>query len=286
MKKTLYALSSVLLLSVSVFAQNTELINGKLRATIGPQGETTPNGNYSFLEILDGDDWISLMFESGLIIGGQDPNGELVLFTTTDGPLEAGIRDLGVEIGAPWRVTGEQIAAHLADYNDNGVVDDRISEIFAWPGTSSVFSEEYNGFPLYGPDGIYHMAGYWDQNLNANYNPDIGEYPILWVRGCLDREPRSIPAEIVFIPVLLRDADGELLFDVRFTAFRFGCEENESVISNTIFVQYQITNVSDMQFDNTFVGYWADGDLGCFADDYMGVFPDRNTAYFLSLIHI
>lgn len=280
MKKMLCALLGALLLSVFALAQTTEFVNGRLRANIGPQGETTSNEAQGFLEIQDGADWISLLFESGLLIGGIDANDELVLYTTRGASLEAGIRDLGVEVGSPWLVTGEQIAAHLADFNDNGVVDDPIFDIFAWPGTASAFSEEYNGFPLWDQGNIYRMAGFWDQTFNGSYTPQVGDYPIVFVRGCLDQEPRTIPAEMLFIPIQLRDANEQLIFDVLLTAFRFGCEEEDSVIGNTIFLHYQIINVSGSSFDDMYIGYWADGDLGCFTDDYFGVFPDRNTMYF------
>ncbi len=281
MKKTLYALSSVLLLSVSSFAQNTELINGRLRATIGSQGQTTfVNPGHSFLDVMEDGEWVSLILEAGLLIGGQDPNGELVLYSTQGADLEAGIRDLGVEISQPWRVTGEQILAHLADYNDNGVVDNPIFEIFAWPGTGSASSEEYNGFPLWDDQNIFQMSGFWDSVSNGSYFPSQGDYPIVSIRGCLDAEPRTIPEEMIFIPILLRDDNGQLVFEVQLTAFRFGCEEMGSAIGNSLFFHYKILNVSGMQFDNVYVGYWADGDLGCYRDDYLGVFDDRKAVYF------
>ena len=84
-------------------------------------------------------------------ICGLDPAGNLRAACEMDDQFvsdwKPGIR--GIDNSAKvWKVTKEQITSHLADYEDNGVIDDPIAEIFSWPGTENPFSQLFNGFDI------------------------------------------------------------------------------------------------------------------------------------------
>lgn len=273
--KTLSALAGTLLFCLSALAQPTQFVNGQLRATFGPNGATLTN-THSFLELKDGDDWISLLYDAGLLVGGIAADGTTKLFTTRGATLEAGFRGIDAEVETPWRVTRDQIDTHRADFADNGVIDNPVPEIYAWPGRANSFSEEYNGYSLFGA-GTNNLASFWDENSNGLYEPDRGDFPVLPVRGCLGFP--VAPTEMMLYPILLRDGD-DVFFQIYLTVFRSDCFTAGSTVNNTIYLHYKIINYSGQQLDNTYVGYWADGDLGCFTDDYVGTFADRSAVYF------
>ena len=216
------------------------------------------------------------MFESGLLIAGVTQEGETKLFSTQGADIEAGISGVEADIAPPWRISREQIEAHRADFADNGVIDDPIPAVFSWPGRANRFSEEYNGFSLIGA-GTTGIAPFWDEDLDGIYDPDRGDFPILGVRGCQDLP--VAPAEMLFYPILLREGD-EVAFQVFLTAFRYNCSSAGSAVNNALYLHYKLVNLTGDTFEDSYLGYWADGDIGCFTDDYLGVFPDRDALYF------
>jgi hypothetical protein len=102
-------------------------------------------------------------------------------------PIEFG------DVNKVWRVTREEILEHLEDVQNNDF-STPVASVFAWPGRSNPYFEEYNGF-----SNPYHSllgsAGFWDQNGDGTYDPMEGDYPILEIRGC--NEP-VIPSEMLW----------------------------------------------------------------------------------------
>ena len=278
--KNIIGICCLTLLSFSMtFAQTSELRNGRLRATFGASGATAPVSTPAFMEIQQGEDWVSLIYEMGLLIAGVTPEGETLIFSTRGTNLEGGIRGVDVEITSPWRVTSDQVAAHRADIADNGVIDDPIPAIFAWPGRANPFFEQYNGYDLIGA-GSDRLASFFDENTEGIYNPEQGDYPILPLRGCLEFAEGIVPTELLLYPILLRDFEDNLVFQVFLSVFRFGCEEEGAAQNNSIFFHYDIRNYSGLTLEETYFGCFIDGDLGCYTDDYLGVFEDRFGVYF------
>ncbi|MEL7250803.1 MAG: T9SS type A sorting domain-containing protein [Bacteroidota bacterium] len=276
MNKFFYTLLMASLIQVTGFAQVEQIVNEQIRANFAPNGATTSTspGN-SFIEVQEGEQWLSLLRESGLLIAGVAPDGETKFYNTRGADIEVGFEGVEAEVQAPWRITREQVLAHRADFEDNGVVDNPIPEIFAWPGRGNRFSEEYNGHPL--SNSFANLAPFWDQDANGIYDPDEGDYPILGVRGCLGNP--SVPSEMMFYPILIRDG-AEVFSKVFLTAFRYDCFAEGTAVNNTLFLHYQVVNSSELTFEDTYIGYFADGNSGCFADDYLGVFPDQQAVYF------
>jgi len=61
-------------------------------------------------------------------------------------------------------------------------------------------------------------------------------------------------------------------------AYGFNCPEDEA-LHNTLFMEYHITNRSDMDYSDCAVGLWNDFDLGNAQDDYVGSDVSRNLFY-------
>lgn len=282
MKKMLTLVIACFLLGILFGQEPVDLTNGSLSARFTAAGATVPD-NGAFLELEKEGQRLSLMYEVGLFVSGFDPAGNLKTYTTRGADVEPGIIGLDAEITVPWRVTSEQVAAHLADFADNGSIDNPIPEIYAWPGRGNPNFEAYNGYPLALPEG--DTGGqFWDEDQDGVYDPSQGDYPLYLVRGC--GSSAVVPTEMLLYPFALSavGTDDFKSIQVYLTAFRLGCEETEGTVNNALFLNYRMTllplETGAGNLDNSYVGFFLDGDIGCYADDYVGTFPLRNAVYF------
>jgi hypothetical protein len=282
MKKTLNLFIALSFVGFLFGQEPVYLTNGDLSAQFTSNGATTPS-NGAFLELEKEGQKLSLMYEVGLFVSGFDPAGNLKTYTTRGTEVESGIIGVDATITMPWRVTSDQVAAHLADFMDNGTIDDPIPAIYAWPGNGNPDFEEYNGYSL-GLDSGVAVGQFWDGNLNGIYEPSQGEYPAYFTQGC--GSSLVVPTEMLLYPFALSavGSDNFESVQVYLTAFRFGCTEEEGTLNNSLFLSYRVA-LFPLEFgaeplDSTYIGFFIDGDIGCYADDYVGTFPLRNSVYF------
>jgi len=172
---------------------------GKVKARITPTGiHPDSTGGFLFESGIPGQPAKNLLSHLTPWVGGIDPGGNIKLACEMDDPLvsdwQAGFRGVP-NSGKVWKVTIEQIATHLNDYQDNGVIDNPIPEIFAWPAQGNSFSTYYNGFAM---DSIFppNRPPFYDFDGNGKYNPEKGDYPEGPNLGSLPIFPR----EMVFTP--------------------------------------------------------------------------------------
>ncbi len=216
-------------------------------------------------------------------MGGVDPAGNLQVACELD---DAGVSDWVPGIrGVPnsgkiWKVTRDQILAHISDFNDNGVVDNPIPEIFSWPGQGNPFSGAYNGFDV-SPSWSAFLPGFQDKNNDGVYNPESGEYPEVAIRGHSNVLAIS---QLVYTP-FFNDTTGLLTHgrsvhtDVGLQAFTYFCE-NQDFIENSVFLAYRFKFLGNEPMDSTFFGIYADYDIGDPHDDYLGaMLPGRSMVY-------
>jgi len=64
------------------------------------------------------------------------------------------------------------------------------------------------------------------------------------------------------------------------TAFAFSCPE-EQILHNSVFMSCRISNKNETQYKvkNSILLNSVDPQVGCYLDDYVGCFPDLNSAY-------
>ncbi|MFK7775915.1 MAG: hypothetical protein AB8F94_27575, partial [Saprospiraceae bacterium] len=75
-----------------------------------------------------------------------------------------------------WEVFGTEIKQHIEDFEDDGIVANKQSNIYSYPAHQNPFFEDIHGFPLLNsPQGL---APFWDNDGDGNYNPDNGDYPL------------------------------------------------------------------------------------------------------------
>jgi hypothetical protein len=274
-----------LTLTLSSYSQETiEVQNNRLRASLSSNGALANSNDQSWLSYEQDGDLISLVYQAGLWLGGINEEGNLFVADTRDGGLPgpqlefpgSGQTEI-IPYNKVWTVTAEEIADHIADFEDNGVIDNPQVAVFGWPGRGNPFFNDYY------PDIVLNQttvqyAQFLDVNGTATYEPDQGEYPILGIRGCYEGIP-IIPTAMHWTMFSILDSNTDsVIIDVAMTLFYFGCEEEEHPLSNTMFVQYTLFNGLKSHTD-VYLGQFLDPDLGCPFDDYSGSFPERHTAY-------
>lgn len=219
----------------------------------------------------------SPIFANGLFLGAQEIfNGLYVAAETyntysdfSPGPLSNYDIANANNWDRVWKITLQQIRAHILDFLDNGIVDNPDPDIFEWPAYMNAFAEGKNNVPLLVNQP---MAPFNDLNHNGIYEPNFGEYPsmkgdqMLWFafNDNYQRHTQSL--------------GNPLNVQVTGCAYEYDCS-NLSNLYNSVFVEYNITNKSPISYDDFYFGQWMDYDLGNFGNDRVGCDTLSNSFY-------
>ncbi len=271
---------------ISTAATDLDANNVNARLAIG--GDlwwSGSDGRYIVPKPVGNDPEVTAFHVGGLWIGGFDSGSNLKLagqvygraFGKTDyfpGPLSGSgqtILDDCINYDRFWTTNSTDINAHIADWADNGVIDGPIPQsILAWPGRGNPFFESIHGFEL--PFGNQGMAPFYDNNFDGIYEPENGDYPNIngadqgtwWVfndAGGIHSETGGNPTQM----------------EIQVLAYAYA-STNEN-INNATFYDYKFVNHAADQIDSTYVALWADPDLGCYIDDYVGCDTAHNLGY-------
>src|ERR1035437_189761 len=116
------------------------------------------------------------------------------------------------------------------------------------------------------------LAPYYDNNGDGQYNPGDGDYPL--IKG----------DQAVFF--IFNDNDsahsetGGLKMKIQINAMAYAFNNpNDSILDNTIFLNYQVFNFSENNYDSMYVGNWTDMDIGNPLDDFVGCDVVRSAYY-------
>lgn len=254
------------------------------------------NGRYIVPKPAPGFDEVSSLFAGAVWIGGVDRAGNIKLAASdyaqgnsTDfypGPLD----DLGQTEQAicnQWdeffQVYGEDVRKHAA-YTQAGPIgcDTIVDGVKYWPGKGNPFFAEKYGFEL--PE--QSLAPFWDEDLDGIYNPCVGDFPIVDIRGC-EPETRSqalelLPDEMIYWiyndnggPHRLSRASA-IQMEVRVQAFAYATNDE---INDMTFYRYKLVNRAEDAIGDCYFAMWIDPDLGCHTDDYIGCDVERSLMY-------
>ena len=303
MKKLLFSLVFCTV-SVLSFAQNCPI----------PQAQIDLHGNHVMARILNNGNLFtnkidgqflpnpdpnsaqnpSTIFAAGIWMGGVDPAGNLKLNAVTypnsggsapsafsAGPLNM---DGSIEVGtcSNWdrhfKVTKAEIEAFQNALPLSAAeLKAQFPSIAGWPGQENPHFFDIWGFNL--PLNGQILAPFFDLDNNGLYDPLMGDYPVVQLRNT----PPFVPAEIVWCVFNGQNPgspgfSSPILAEFQLTAWAFDCDDQPE-LQNTVFTSYKIINRSGEALDETFFGLWADIDLGCYLDDYIGCNPSLNTMY-------
>ena len=247
---------------------------------------------------------VSSIFAGAVWLGGQDPSGNLKVAATdyrtggqTDfypGPLNPTTGRTDLPFCQQWdqffEVLGTEAEKAIRDYEQavfDGVEYDPDSipaGVKYWPGKGNPYFNEEFGFDL--PDTGQGLGSFWDEDLDGEYDPVFGDFPIIDIRGC-EPETRKQAKELVpdqMIFWIYNDAGGphsltqgqEIQMEVQVQAFGYSTNDE---INDMTFQRYKLINRADQDIRDTYFAMWVDPDLGCHLDDYSGCDVERSLAY-------
>lgn len=210
-----------------------------------------------------------VFFNSAPWIGGYTPDNRLKVSALTyassafdfrPGPIADTYNAQYFEqYNRVWKITRAQINRHKARFNEPGYTTPEV--IRNWPARRQ-------------PDlGIDHQpAPFTDSNGNGVYDPENGDYPA--IRG---------DVAIFYIisddhPSRATTSRKPLGIELRGMVYAFD-RPQKPALNNAVFVNYRLANISDQDYQDVYLGQFADFDLGYAFDDYVGCDPKRDLFY-------
>lgn len=286
----LFFLTNINAQDCPITTAETDIEPNNVRARLRVGGDLWWNGNdggYIVPKPVQGEAPVSAFFVGGIWLAGVDPGGGLKLAAQTYGAnSSSGTTDYSAgplsEVGTTdetncanydrfWTTTADDIDLHVADFQDNGVIDGPVPpSIAAWPGRGNPDFESIHGFTL--PDNVQGMAPFFDQNANGIYEPNQGDVPE--IKGATEgtwwvfNDAGNIHTE----------SGGEALqMEIQVLAYSYSSTVEE--INNATFYDYKIINRAIEAIDSQYMSVWIDPDLGCYLDDYIGCSPEKNMGF-------
>jgi len=206
------------------------------------------------------------MFTSNIWIGGMNDNtlhlaGERHKSRGSDysiGPV-SDISDSAYfrKWSRVWKISSDEISYHIAHYNDPDYEPTMV--IKTWPGNGDVSLGQ-----------LQKIAPFCDYNENGVYEPLQGDYPLI-------RGDQAIFYVYNDDRIHAETRGDSMRIEIRAMAYAFDLPE-DSALNNSVFLHLDIVNCADLDYDNTYLGIYADMDLGYYWDDYSG--SDVENGYF------
>ncbi len=132
---------------------------------------------------------------------------------------------------------------------------------------------EFTSWPAHGGmTGLAtHLAPFLDLDGDEAYTPTAGESP-------------CVPGDQALYTIFNDQNEGDVLtqmprmgLEIHITAFSYASDDK--AIDQTIFIHYRIINRSDTTYENVRIGAFADIDVGCHNDDFIGCDVGRNLMF-------
>lgn len=272
--------------ALTSFAQvSNNLTANNVVATFTNNGLLFNNGTLGgFDPIVNGVKQASLLEEAGLWISGFDAGGSLRMSIAFQGKSDFSSGTLDPVTGVPsgflknkiWKVTLEEIEQHKADYADNGVIDNPIPAVFAWPAIGNGSFEVFNnGMQL--PNTPQGLAPFFDADFTGTYDPSNGDYPSIEVLYCAPVEGAKEICWYVIndvdVPSNPATTGGRLKVEIQVTAWAYECSAENAPLANSIFTSLKIINRNPITLNQVRFGLYNDFSIGEKNDDFVGFDP-------------
>lgn len=159
-----------------------------------------------------------------------------------------------------WKVSREEIDAHILEYQMNGAVANPIPAILTWPA---------NGDTQLGVND--DLAPFVDQNNDGIYDPFAGDHPV--IKGC----------EAIYI-ILNDDANTSsgqwntpnIGLELHIMFYQYN---TNNFLNDVTFVDLRAINRGTFDYQEMRIGQAMDADVGDPTDDYMGTEVTRKMVY-------
>ncbi len=276
----------------------TDMAVNNVRARLLTSGDVWwdgRNGRYIVPKVPAGVPEVSSIFAGGVWIGGKDQGGNLKVAASTfpnatsldwwPGPLDPTNGTVTETVCKNWdrqfKVTGANIDKFRKAYNaapkdpidkytvlDAGFLGTVPEDVLGWPSKGNKYFADIAGFSL--PDTDQGLAYFFDNNGDGDYDPNTGDYPVIYVKGC---NTPQYPDEMIFW--IYNDAGGAhtesggipIRMEVQVQSFAYSTNDE---LNNMTFMAYRLVNRAAEDIKETYFAVWTDPDLGCYQDDYVG----------------
>lgn len=239
-------------------------------------------GRYIVPKVSPGEREVSAIFAAGLWMGGYDAGDNLRLAAQTyrqsgndfwPGPIDDDVTTEQMTCqnwDNHWEIRIQEIFNHIIDYIDNNQIDNQVpNSIMGWPGRNNPHFQTVNGFDL---PSDKDFAPFVDIDLDGIYDPMQGDYPrvkgdqaIWWIFNDVgDMHSES--------------GGGQLGVEIGAMAYAYNSTTPEALY-NTTFYEYTIRNKGTEVINDFYIGLFADVDLGCYSNDYVGCDTLRNMGF-------
>ena len=248
---------------ISSYPLNTNNIT----ANISPSGQLFFDGNdgdYHFPK----DAATATFFAANLWMAGEDSAGDIHLSGAsyfTDNHLSMGPIDQDhTFFSRIWSISQAEIDRVQEDLIDGQKDLDWPLDYLQWPANGNTLNNEA-GASL---ELTETYAPFVDINNDGIYNPYDGDYPAIkgdqmlwWIFNTETSE--------VGLPVGA---------EVKASFYSSGCN-SDHISYNTSYLEFDIENKSSVDYPAFSLALWADPDLGCYTDDYIGSIPSHNASF-------
>ncbi|MCC7244380.1 MAG: T9SS type A sorting domain-containing protein [Saprospiraceae bacterium] len=231
---------------------------------------------------------VSALFAGAVWLGGRDPGGSLKLACQNyrndglndcwTGPLrEDGTTDRAQcdQWDRHFRVTGDEIRQSLRAKT----VAELPRNIRGWPAKGNPYFVDVWGFDL--PFTKQGLASFYDNDNDCLFDPLKGDYPSIDIRHC---PLNQYPDEMIFW--IYNDQGGgashantkgdAIQMEIQVQAFGYVTNDE---LNDMTFQRYKLINRATEYIDSTYFAMWADPDLGCYLDDYIGCDTTRDLMF-------
>ncbi|MFA5418222.1 MAG: T9SS type A sorting domain-containing protein [Bacteroidales bacterium] len=200
----------------------------------------------------------STIFCNSFWIGGRDNNNNLCIaaqrykqvgWDYQAGPISNNYdENFKVRWNKLWKVDKSEVNYHKNNYWKENYVP--VPDIINWPGNGDVNEGQ-----------LAQLAPYFDQDHDGLYEPMQGDYPI--IRG----------DQTVFFMFNDDKIHGEtggnrLEVEIHGMAYAYYMPSNP-VMDNSVYIHCDIINRSNKTYNNTYIGVFADTDIGFMFDDFV-----------------
>lgn len=257
-------------------------IRMRMRAdgTVAPSGQPFNSPGYE-LPLGSG---MSLLRNSGLWFSGSAPDGTprvaVHLYHSIGRDLFPGpLRNDGTASADPavsqlhdrvWSVARADVVTHLTYFNCLNDPDCDVTQVF--PGGYSVPASLLD-WPAMNtaPDHDPYLAPFFDRDGDGNYDPMLGDAPCI-----LGDQALFLVCNDMLQPHGMSGGEGVGL-EVHVMPFAF--TGKSPALEQTVFLRYRVINRSNTVYEDSYVGFFNDFDIGCSNDDFIGTDPLRNLFY-------
>jgi hypothetical protein len=230
---------------------------------------------------------VHALFSGAIWLGGIDAGGQLKMAAQTyrqtgndfwPGPLDANANvdaQTCQDYDRHWVILGADIDRAIAAYDEESGItpaDDIAQSLKDYPAKGNINAKGARNVTL--NIGNNDLAPFYDRDGDGLYDPTKGDYPII-KKACDDVYADQMIFWVYNDKGNIHSETGGQAIGVQVNAMAFAFSTSDEV-NNMTFYTYEIKNRSTIEINNFYMGQWADPDLGCFQNDYVGVDTSRS----------